>query len=560
MKRFFMGLLVVILVVALAFVVLHGRLGLSFRLPQLGSLNEDTPAQLLNGFLRDSEEDDGEAGTVAESFLKALNAGDRALVGRYLSSGTALPAPFAPQTENGKLLFAALASRPQFEPVGSLQRKNNTATLQVRLYTPDPAGLQESLAVALQGELDARLAQASRTEEVLTAELQVRQPILEEMKNSALAGVLSAPLPDAERGVWTLELKRSTDGWKISDCTTLLYQAQGYDTDELAVRLLADAQERLTITRKHYALPLDAREGQTPLPEGFGETTDPAVVQSLLARPEIQSLLAGRELVWNSDIELFPDSVIRYYMDETIVVLVWQEVTAWACGTYSEIILGDGSQLCRKLGGDSFGSETYLTPTQYAEQTRAVLTLGADNYLDPRRENGIFVYEGQVCRFEPKTSDCCFVTDQGELLFITREQFATQEEAQAYVDEHRVRFSLCYGPVVIENGQDVCPESYYWGDIYGQQARSLLGVMGERHYLSCVVNGKAPGYYHLIQIFAAIDAMLEHGCPRAYALEGGSTATAVLGTELVNVVQYGEERQMSDVLFFASALPPEAVE
>ena len=562
MKEFLGKLLIFVLVCALIFVVVYERMGVgaNLKLPAfLGGSGRDTkPTELLGDLLHDSEETDGEAAAVAERFLRALNAGDRVEASKYLAADSFLPASFSPETQNGLLLYEAIASRPQFEPVGELQREGNTATLQVRLYTPDPEGLRESLAAALQDALDASLQQAARTEEVVEAgeTLRVRDEVLTRLQDEALAGILSSPLPDAERGVWTLGLTRdSEDGWRVSDCKALLGAAQGVDTDALAEELLADAAEKLNVTRKRYTLPVYATEGQTPDPARFGETDDPQVILELLSTPEARDLIAGRDLIWSADTELFPDSVIRYYMDETILVLVWQEVASWACGTYAEVIAGDGSQFGRKIAEDRFDSDALFTPTEYAGQTKAVLTLSADFYRAPNRENGICVYEGVVQRFEPDTLDCCFVTESGELMFIERGQFATQEDAQAFVDENHVRFSLCFGPILVEGGQDVTPETYYWGDLYGQQARAALGVKDERHYLACVINGKAPGYYHPPQIFAATDAMIAHGVQRAYALDYGQSATLVLGTELINVVQYGDERAMSDVIFFASALP-----
>lgn len=562
MKNFFGKLLIAILVCVLLFIVVHDRMGVgaNLKLPAfLGGQGGDAkPSQLLGDLLHDSEATDGEAGLVAESFLRALNAGDRVKASEYMAEGTLLPASFSPTTQNGLLLYEAVASRPQFEPVGELKREGNTATLQVRLYTPDAEGLRESLAVALQGGLDDSLARAARTEEVVEIgdTLTVRSDVLAALQDEAFAAVLSSPLPDTERGIWPLGLVRGEDGWRVSDCTALLGAAQGTDTDALAAELLADAAAKLNVTRKRYALPLYAAEGVAPDPACFGETDNPQVILDLLARPEARDLLAGRELIWSADTELFPDSVIRYYLDETILVIVWQEVASWACGTYAEVVVGDGSQFCRKLAEDDFDSTALFTPTQFAEQTKAVLTLSADFYRSPGRENGICVYQGVVRRFEPETSDCCFVTESGELLFVKPGQFATREEAQAFVDENRVSFSVCMGPVIVEAGQDVTPERYYWGDIYGQQARAALGVKDERHYLACVINGKAPGYYHPPQLFAAADAMVAHGVQRAYALDYGQSATVVLGTELINVVQYGEERAMSDVIFFASALPP----
>ena len=47
--------------------------------------------------------------------------------------------------------------------------------------------------------------------------------------------------------------------------------------------------------------------------------------------------------------------------------------------------------------------------------------------------------------------------------------------------------------------------------------------------------------------------MLKRGCWKAYALDGGQTATTVFGGQLINPVQFGQEKEISDVIYFASA-------
>jgi len=45
------------------------------------------------------------------------------------------------------------------------------------------------------------------------------------------------------------------------------------------------------------------------------------------------------------------------------------------------------------------------------------------------------------------------------------------------------------------------------------------------------------------------------GIRTAYALDGGQTATIVTGGELMNHVDYGGERKISDIIYFATAIP-----
>ena len=41
----------------------------------------------------------------------------------------------------------------------------------------------------------------------------------------------------------------------------------------------------------------------------------------------------------------------------------------------------------------------------------------------------------------------------------------------------------------------------------------------------------------------------------AYTLDGGQTATIAMNHEHINPVQYGSQRRISDIFYFATAIP-----
>ena len=45
------------------------------------------------------------------------------------------------------------------------------------------------------------------------------------------------------------------------------------------------------------------------------------------------------------------------------------------------------------------------------------------------------------------------------------------------------------------------------------------------------------------------------GLTKAYALDGGQTATLVSNNKVFNMVSYGDERLISDIIYFATAIP-----
>ena len=303
-----------------------------------------------------------------------------------------------------------------------------------------------------------------------------------------------------------------------------------------------------------YTIPENALQGMEPDPEGYHVSTDAQELAAFLEREDVKTLIGDRKLLWNPDIERYPDTPVRWYFDETILCIVWQEVEAQAVGTFSEILVQDGSQLRRKISADELWSFAFETTSAFAADTRAVLAFGGDFYYHGRA-CGIGFYQRACYRFDPKTCDTCYITADGDMLFSYRNQFAAQEEAERFVEENDVLFSLVFGPVLIDEYQDVTPEDYPWGEVRDTYARSALGLLEKHHYLTMNINCAQPGteYYNLATLRQEADAMLKRGCRKAYALDGGQTATTVFGGELINPVQFGWEKDISDIIYFASA-------
>ena len=311
-----------------------------------------------------------------------------------------------------------------------------------------------------------------------------------------------------------------------------------------------------------WVIPEDSLTGMPPDPQGFRESMDAGELETFLQTSETaKKLTEGRSLVWNPEIERYPESPLRWYCDESILCIVWQEVEAGTVGTFSEVIVADGSQLRRKISSDELWSFAFETTSQFARDTDAVLAFGGDFYYHGRA-CGIGFYRRELYRFEPKTCDTCWVTADGDLLFTYREQILEEEEAKRFAEENDVLFTLVFGPALIDEYRDVTPELYLWGETDDTYARAALGLMDRHHYLTMNLNCGPVGtaYYNLATLRQATDAMMRRGCRKAYALDGGQTATTVFGGELINPVQFGTEKEISDIIYFASAVGGERKE
>ena len=469
-----------------------------------------------------------------------------------------VPEPLTqPETEGGKRILSALQAVCALTPEGECRVEGDEAVQMFRLTRLDTAALRADLIAALTARLQNWVDAAARGSEVYTDEQAIRPELLEPAFLEELDAALNASRYPEELNL-ELALHYEDGVWVPNEMnlTQMLYLLQMGNPDAMAGSLFALTSEALPSLPVRYRIAEDALAGPVPNPDCFGETDDPAVIEALLQRPEAQTLIGGQTLCWNAGLERFPGSSIQYYLDETILALCWQEVEARGVGTFSEVFVADGSQLRRKIAGDAPFDLHFETCSQFALDTNAVLAVGGDFYHHGRA-CGISVYQREICRFEPETCDVCYITADGDMLFSYRGQFTSEDEARQFIADNDVLFSLVFGPVLIDDGVDVTPASYAWGEIDDDYDRSAIGLLGRHHYLTMNINCGQGQYYYLATLRQAADAMIRRGCVKAYTLDGGQTATTVFGGRLINPVQFGWEKEISDVIYFATALPNE---
>ena len=310
-----------------------------------------------------------------------------------------------------------------------------------------------------------------------------------------------------------------------------------------ANHLASSSLQDLTKIKKIYALEEDALLGQPPDPSCYGSSADPAEIEAVIA--SAAELLDGQDLAWRRDLPFAEGTETRWYADETILVLAWEERVNGVSYVFSEVKLAHPSQFLRILSGNSYGSSMQIPCTELAASTNAVLAWNGDFYLF--RVLGVNVYRGGLYRCYPGL-DNCFVDEDGNLLMTHRDELTEEEAAQRYLEENRIRFSLSFGPILVEDGTPITWCRYPIGQVDTQSARSAIGQLGQLHYLLTIAN--------YTDIVTVAGAMAEKNVVSAYALDGGQTAEAVLGGQILNRIIYDSERRVSDIICFVSALPP----
>lgn len=314
----------------------------------------------------------------------------------------------------------------------------------------------------------------------------------------------------------------------------------------------SDALSDLVYIRKIYKIPENDLVAPKPDESKFGVTDDPEEVQAVV--DAAAELLEGRELIWNRNIARMENTVMRYYRDDTILAITWKEGIGGGAVTFAEVVIADGSQLRRALSGNSFGSGIRMKATEMASAANAVIAINGDFY--DNRQIGLSVYQRQICRNRGVALDSCFFTAAGDMLMTHHGELVTDEDVQRYIEKNDVVFAISFGPILVENGELQTIYNYPVGEIESNYSRAAIAQKGERHYLLMTI-GQEGNYSQRCQINMAAQIIYSKGVDSAYALDGGQTATMVMQNQTVNRVDWDEERTMSDIIYFATAMPEE---
>ena len=310
-------------------------------------------------------------------------------------------------------------------------------------------------------------------------------------------------------------------------------------------------EEELPPVRKDYKIEEDTLVAPEPNQALFGKTDDRQEMAKLLH--DARWLLDGQSTFFQPSQQLYEkNSFLRYYLDETIFAIAWQEEHDGCIYTFSEVKVSHPSQFRRHLAGGEYGSNMQYLTTEMAAEVNAVVASAGDFYRF--RDFGAVVYRGEAKRVEGTYAETCYIDANGDMHFTYGGDVLRVSEVQAFVDEHDIRFSLAFGPILVDN-YEVVPHTWYGvGEIKEKYARAALLQMDSLHYI--VVTANTDGVTENVPTVAEFQKIVAAtGCRHAYSLDGGQTATIVMNDELVNRPVKGQQRKISDIIYFATAVP-----
>ena len=281
-------------------------------------------------------------------------------------------------------------------------------------------------------------------------------------------------------------------------------------------------------------------------------------VMDIIEQARTFGLLDGQDVIFNPSVEFYWDSDIRCYCDETILAICWKEKINDRVCSFVEVKLADGSQIRRKLVNDTFGSNEKAVASELSRSANAVIAMNADYYK--YRDLGVCVYQGQLCRYET-SCDVLFIDSNGDFRMLSASELGSREDVEQYIADNNIQFSMSFGPILVRDGElQQLTGSYAGGigEMYEQYSRSGIGQYDKLHYLIATVNHSQDGTPRAtVNQFAEI--IYGKGVQNAYNFDGGQTSEGLINNERYNYVDWDNEREVSDILYFATAIPEQEV-
>lgn len=466
-----------------------------------------------------------------------------------------------PGGDTSSMYYRYLTGGFSYEYLGEVKVSDLTASVPVRIYYSDLSAAPGRLEALFEDELDS-IVQSNARKDVYGEDDSYESWVIEDAYDNALKTVL---LQNPEKAFRDVELRLYYDGgkWNIEPSDELLSIMGGGvcgtpSTEKnlvdgiglFANNIKSDILADLVYIPKLYSIPEDAIAGYEPCEDKYHELTDPGLIYEVAA--ESEHLIRGADLVFDPGVTFATGQKAYYYADDSIFTVCWKEFCNDCYCNFAEVFISDPSQFRRKIAGDTYGYSAQMYASSLAAEANAVVAMNGDFYKF--RSPGICVYNRVVYRCEGNYLDTCFIDTGGNMIFSYAGELTSKEDAQRFVDENDILFSLAFGPVLIDNGVPKENLNYRIGETMQRYSRSAIGQIGEGHYLIMTIGHVYP-YRECCTLRGAQDIMMLKGCVNAYTLDGGQTAEVIWHDRPYSYVDWGVERTVSDIIYFATAVP-----
>ena len=219
--------------------------------------------------------------------------------------------------------------------------------------------------------------------------------------------------------------------------------------------------------------------------------------------------------------------------------------------------IADPSQLRTAVGNpEKLGSTRAKEVSTIARNNNAVIAMNGDNYID-KPEKTTFEYRmTQKIRSKAnRTKDILIIDDQGDFHLFIRSEGIKEFPAELKKQGRKLVNAFTFGPALVKDGQLLELDSNYGYNPGGREPRAAIGQLGKLSYVMVIVQAKDRNGHSGFSQGKLAEFMYGLGCVQAFNLDGGNSAEMVFGDRIIKGMPGGDERTLSDIIYFATAQP-----
>lgn len=215
-----------------------------------------------------------------------------------------------------------------------------------------------------------------------------------------------------------------------------------------------------------------------------------------------------------------------------------------------DVQLSDASAFQTALsGGWAYGPLDSVS--NIAADNQAILAVNGDNY--GTQKYGTIIRNGTLIRANTTTRNMLIVDANGDMTVLSDRKGEKPKTLSQQLLDQQVWQTFEFGPELVRDGQAVSFSRSF--DVIStsssrREPRTAIGQIGPLHYLIIVADGRQDGYSIGMTLPELQQLFVEYGAQTAMNLDGGGSAELWFEGEILNRPAGGEERDVSDIIFF----------
>ena len=261
-----------------------------------------------------------------------------------------------------------------------------------------------------------------------------------------------------------------------------------------------------------------------------------------LAQETVEADFEGGHWLYEDTAQGVRVEIVRH--EDTENRVLWYE---------ADLVCGEDSPLRFLTANEDAPGKGFWYPERLAREKRAVFAINDDQFghrVYNHDTVGVIVRGGEVLSERtrksgskgwPPLDTAAFFPDGSMRVFESAEH--TGEE---YV-QMGAETVLAFGPWLVRGGEiNPALETSY----RTKEPRTAIGQIGPLHYVVIVADGRQDGYSRGLSLQELQQLFVRYGAQTAMNLDGGGTTEMWLCGEIINRPSGGQERSMSDIIWF----------